>query len=517
MLSCEFDSADPPEEEPMTPGSRSLLLITLALVVATHVGVSAAQSSLTTPQRGQLLENPPAQLGVYSPSDLIAKITDGTISRWLLRRAFSPHCSVAVYQLQYATIGGQGEPTTASGALMVPNGPDPTCQSPRPIVLYAHGKSNIKSFNIADLSANFEGLLLALSLAGEGYIVVAPNYAGYDTSTLTYHPFLNANQQSADMMDALAAGRTALPTTGTAENHKLFVTGYSQGGYVAMATQRALQAAGTPATAAAPMSGPYALSAFGDAMFLGFVGGGAVEEVIMLVSSYQHAYGNIHSSPTEIFEPQYASVESLLPSTVGTDTLVAEGQMPASAVFSSTPPAPEFAVLTPPITGNSYFDQVFALGFGTDHLVTNAYRLQFIQDALSTPDGGFPNTTTGLPPANPANTLRQALKQNDLRNWTPVSPTQLCGGNADPVVFFLNTQLMQGYWATNAPDSPVLVLDVDAPASLGGPYQSLRRKFEETKTLLQLIEGPTAVVQSYHTVLVPAFCLQATRSFFDGF
>jgi hypothetical protein len=252
-------------------------------------------------------------------------------------------------------------------------------------------------------------------------------------------------------------------------------------------------------------------------MVYGFVGGGAVDEFIMLTSSYQHAYGNLYSTPTEIFEEQYAGAVSLLPSTVGTDTLVAQGQMPASAIFSSTPPVPELAALTPPITGNSYFDQVFAAGFGANHLVTNAFRLSYLQDALATPDGGFPNTTTGLPPTNPANTLRQALKNNDLRNWVPVSPTLLCGGNADPVVFFFNTQLMQGYWAMNAPEAPVVVLDVDAPASLGGPYQSLRKKFGEVKQLLTWIEGTSSVIQNYHDVLVPAFCLQAARSYFDGF
>jgi hypothetical protein len=48
--------------------------------------------------------------------------------------------------------------------------------------------------------------------AAEGYIVVAPNYVGYDTSTLGYHPYLNADQQSKDMIDALTAARSALPT-----------------------------------------------------------------------------------------------------------------------------------------------------------------------------------------------------------------------------------------------------------------------------------------------------------------
>ena len=510
----------------MTPTIRSLLLATLSLANIAHVGATFAQNATLTPQRGQLLENPPPKLGTYTVSDLISKVTDGEISQWLLRRTFSPKCSVDVYQLRYGTIGAQGEPTTASGALMIPTGSDSICQGPRPVVLYAHGKRNLRSFNIADLSGqtNYEGLLLALALAGDGYIVVAPNYAGYDTSTLPYHPFLNADQQSSEMMDALSAARAAFAATNTVENHKLFVTGYSQGGYVAMATHRALEAAGVPVTASAPMSGPYALSAFADAVFMGQVTAGAVEQFVMLASSYQHAYGNLHSSPTDLFEAKYASAESLLPGTMAGDTLVAQGQIPESAVFSSTPPTPEFAALTP-ATEPSKLAHVFARGFGTDHLVTNAYRLIYLQDALSTPDGGYPDTTTGLPPSNPANTLRQALKTNDLRNWSPTAPVLLCAGDEDPVVFFLNTQLMEGYWAVNAPYSLVTVLNVDAPPSHGGPYRHLKKRFAETKRLIKwaaIIDGAddggrSAVQKDYHDVLVPAFCLQGARSFFAGF
>ena len=502
----------------MIPRIRPLLIITLWLAITAHVGDNFAQSTSGSPARGQILENPPPQLGIYTPSDLISKITDGTVSRWLLRHTFSPRCSVIVYQLRYGTIGGQGEPTTASAALMIPTGSDVTCQSPRPIVLYAHGKRNLTFFNIADLTGqgNYEGLILALALAGDGYIVVAPNYAGYDTSTLGYHPFMNADQQSSDMMDALSAARAALPATNAADNQQLFLTGYSEGGYVAMATHRALQAAGIPVTASAPMSGPYALSAFADAMFMGQVGRGAVEEILMLASSYQHAYGNIYSSSTDVFEARYASADTLLPGTTGTGTLVAQGLIPESAVFSSTPPLPHLASLTP-ATRPEKLAPVFARGFGTDNLITNDYRLSYLVDAYSAPDGGFPNTTTGLPPDSPANTLRQALKKNDLRNWVPTAPMLLCAGDEDPVVFYLNTQLMEGYWAVTAPESPVTVLDVDAPPSHDGPYQHIRKRFAQTKSLLKWIDGRSAVVEEYHDVLVPAFCLQATKSFFDGF
>jgi hypothetical protein len=249
---------------------------------------------------------------------------------------------------------------------------------------------------------------------------------------------------------------------------------------------------------------------------MGQVGRGAVEEFIMLAASYRRAYGNLQAASTDIFEARYAAAGSLLPGATGSGTLVAEGRMPATAIFSSTPPAPEFAALTPAVTADRYAE-VFAEGFGADHLISNTYRLGYLQDVFANPDGGYPDTTTGLPPANPAHPLRVALKNNDLRNFAPVAPVLLCAGDEDPVVFYLNTELIAGYWAANAPNSFVTVLDIDAPPGHDGPYKSLRKRFAETKSLFKLLEGRAAVRKEYHDVLVPAFCLQATRSFFANF
>jgi hypothetical protein len=59
-----------------------------------------------------------------------------------------------------------------------------------------------------------------------------------------------------------------------------------------------------------------------------------------------------------------------------------------------------------------------------------------------------------------------------LRNWIPTSLIFLCGGNADPNVFWLNAQLMQGDWAAHAPPStPDSVLDLASTASNGNPLR----------------------------------------------
>ena len=477
----------------------------------------------TTPARGQLLSTP-TMSGSYSTSDLLSMLTTDPLGKELLQLTFAPTCTVNVYHMEYETVGGAGEATTASAALMVPTGSAASCQGARPLVLYAHGTNASKTFNMAAIAGNSEALLMAAVFASQGYIVVAPNYAGYDTSTLPYHPYLNGDQQSKDMIDSLAAARSAYATANASDHGKVFITGYSQGGYVAMATHKAMQAAGTAVTAAAPMSGPYALAASADAIFLGEVNTSGPLNFNLLVTSYQHSYQSVYTSPTDVYEAQYASgADELLPSATAISAIYSNGQLPQNALFNSTPPSAAYAAVTPATTPAS-LAPVFALGFGTNDLVTNSYRLTYLQDAAANPDGGFPTTTTGVPAAAPAVGLRQDLKANDLRNWTPAAPVLLCAGDSDPTVFYLNTQLIDGYWAATAAATSVTVLDVDSSPSGSDPYASEKNGFAAAKAAVAaaaVVGGATdggamAVLQDYHATLVPPFCLYAVKSFFDG-
>jgi Prolyl oligopeptidase family len=511
----------------MFPTTRLLpLLLVASIVLAACGGGHDDGSSLqpsNPPTRGQLVGSP-TMTGSYSPSDLLSDLTGDPLGKLLLQLTFSPTCTVNVYHLNYQTVGGAGESTQASAALMVPTGSDATCQGARPIVMYAHGTNTSKTFNMAALAGNSEALLMASVFASQGYIVVAPNYAGYDTSTLAYHPYLNADQQSKDMIDSLAAARSAFMTANTSDNGKLFITGYSQGGFVAMATQKAMQAAGTTVTASAPMSGPYALAAFGDAIFAGEVNTNGPANFNLLTTSYQHSYSNIYSAPTDVYASPYASTaDELLPSTTPVSTIYSNGQLPENALFNNTPPDPSYAAMTPATTPANLAPS-FAMGFGANALVTNTYRLSYLQDATTNPDGGFPTAGSGVPAAAPANTLRQDLKTNDLRNWSPTAPVLLCAGDSDPTVFYLNTQLIQAYWAVAAPSAAVTILDVDSGVTTSDPYATEKDGFATAKTAVAaaaVIGGATdggamAVLQDYHAGLVPPFCVYAVKSFFDG-
>ena len=464
------------------------------------------------PARGTLLQDPPHLVQTLTAVELLQQL-NAPVNLQLLALGGTPLCDIGVFHLEYSTVGARSETTTASAALLVPAGIDARCHGPRPIVLYAHGTSTNRAYNIADLRdvQNAEGLLLAALFASQGYIVVAPNYAGYDTSTLSYHAYLNADQQSKDMIDALSAARQGLPAAGlllTTDGGRLFITGYSQGGYVAMATQRALQLAGTSITAAAPMSGPYALAAFFDAVMNGQVDGGAPVFTTLLVTGYQQAYGNIYAAPGDLFEAQYASgIDALLPTLSSRGDLYAQGLLPQYALLNATPPEPLYAAITP-ATQPAQFATVFALGFGSGNLIRNSYRLSYLQD--------YAAAVAQLP-------LRQALAQNDLRNWVPTAPTLLCGGDGDPIVFWFNTQLMQDYWGARQPGATgISVLNLEAPGAPADAYGALKHDFvlaRQAVALNAIAQGATdggqrAVFEAYHATLVAPFCLAAVREFF---
>lgn len=512
-------------------GSRSAAFVATLMLTGCGGGSGGGGSGSTgpgggstgVPARGTLLQTPPQLLSTLTASTLLTELNVAS-NLLLLTVSGAPVCDVLMYHIEYETVGGAGEPTTASAALMVPTGLGKGCTGPRPIVMYAHGTSTDKSFNMAD-TQNAETLFMTAIFASQGYIVVAPNYAGYDTSTLPYHPYLIADQQSDDMIDALAAARAALPlasATLTQDDGRLFVTGYSQGGYVAMATQRAMQAAGMTVTAAAPMSGPYTLAAFVDAVFYGEVNGSGPISATLLVTAYQHAYGNLYTNPANVFSSPYAAgIGSLLPTTELRSQLYSNGQLPEYALFSSTPPAPEYADITPPATPAD-LAPVFALGFGAGNLVLNSYRLEYLEDAQAHPDGGFPTLTSGLTETESQLPLRQDLQINDLRNWSPTAPVQLCGGDRDPIVFFSNTQLMEHYWSTVAtPSATVAYVDLEASMP-NDPYAALKQDFAAAKALVAadaVAQGATdggaaAVDAAYHAELVAPVCIAATRAFF---
>lgn len=420
----------------------------------------------------------------------------------------APTCAITTFTLKYHTVGGAGEDSDASTAIMVPSGSDSRCQGNRPVLLYAHGTSVLKSYDMSDLSG-FEARMVAAMYAADGYIVVAPNYAGYAGSSQGYHSYLDATQQASDMVDALRAARKVFAAIGARDAGQLLLAGYSQGGYVALATQRAMQTVyGSEfgVTAAAPMSGPYALAQFGDAIFGGKPTVGSAAFLPMLISAAQHANAAPYAQAGDVYEAAYAGgMATLLPGVVGLGELVAQGRLPNDVLFAqdSLPQGSGYA---------SYF--------GTDHLLKTSYRNTYLADMQSNP--------CDVSSANPLNCapvqlLRKWLVRNDLRNYVPAVPLLLCGGNADPVVPFQNTTSAAAYFSGQGkPAASLTALDLEG--SVGTDLYAVDRlAFQTAKAALRtsvlLSSGSAytadqAVRDSYHAGLAAPFCLRASRDFF---
>jgi hypothetical protein len=519
-------------------GVLGVALAAFGLAACGNDSTTASVSSSTA--RGTLLANPPLRVASLNAADFAAQLGATASGKQLLQLTGTPACGVDFYYLKYWTVAPDKSAQLASGALMVPTG-GAACTGPRPIVLYAHGTTTDSAYNIANISdtsnsANSEAAMVAAVFAAQGYIVVAPNELGYDISTLGYHPYVNGAANATVMMDALTAARAALLTTftpNTSDGGKLFVTGYSEGGYVAMATVKAMQAAGETVTASAPASGPYALESFGDAIFFGQVNIGSTIFGPLASTSYQHAYGNVYTQPSDLYSSTYASgIDTLLPSPTPLATLFSSGKLPQTAFFDSTIPTSSTGIgavdgaadallalpASPPYTASQA--ALFDLGFGSPALINNSYRVAYVDDAVVNADpaemtiinhGTLDSSTAGLAAA-PALGLRQDLAMNDMRagGWFPKEPMFLCGGDQDPTVFFQNTQIMLAWWSPYVQGG--LVSSLDLNATPGGPFAALQAGFQQTYAGLVAADG-AAAIESYHGTEAP-FCMVAARGFF---
>ncbi|MBR7793514.1 prolyl oligopeptidase family serine peptidase [Undibacterium sp. FT147W] len=497
----------------------ALSLLSAAVLSACGGSGSEGPAINTSVARGTLYANPPNLVPIPQASGPALTKLDPVVFKAMLEAkkpgltqvTGTPKCEISTYYMKYATVGGANEATDATGAIMVPSGSDPACTGPRPVLLYAHGTTVEKSFNMANLRDNSEASLVAAMYAAQGFIVVASNFAGYDVSSLTYHPYLNADQQADDMVDSLRAARAAFPRINAQDSGKLVIAGYSQGGHVAMATQRAMQqkyASEFKVSALAGMSGPYAMALLGDAVFAGSPNAGGTVFLPMITTSWQKSYGNIYASANEIYEDKYATgIETLIPGGLTMTDLFTTGKLPSLAMFAKDSlPGPS----TPAFSGF----------FGDGNLIKTSYRNAYLADAQKNPCGTNPADPLNC---SPANAFRKAGVKNDLRNYVPNVPVMLCGGGSDPTVFFASTQATAGFFlAKGFPSAYLTTLDVDTnPTSAADPFAAAKVGFAQSKAgviaaaVAAKQDPATAVASVYHGTLVPPFCNAAARGFFQ--
>lgn len=432
------------------------------------------------PERGQLIASSLAGRAT------VEQIDAGTQASGLQGLSGPALCDVEVRYIVYATRDPQGQPATASAGVLVPSGSGTSCSGSRPVVLYAHGTTFTRTKNMAQVSdtdpdpnvdnSDPEAKLVMAMFAARGYIVVAPNYLGYDRSSLTWHPYLNAESQAVDVIDALRAAKKVLAAeSATKPSSHLFITGYSQGGHVAMATHKVIErdyAGEFTVTASGPMSGPYNLAKMttiinSDGTNANVNAGGTLFTPLLL-TSYQKSYGNIYTSPEQAYQAPYAATaETLFPTDTPIPTLITQGKLPNDPTFTRL--------------------------FGPGGLLNESFRQAFLTD--------------------PGNGFKAAVERNTLLGWTPRRPMALCYGSDDPTVFGFNSvDAGTDFNSRLPPELQVTVYDLEDRMTLPPDPISgyLANAFQAQKAA-----AGTQAIAKYHGELVPPFCTVLIRAYFE--
>lgn len=228
-------------------------LALVAALAACGGGSDSADSSkppVPVPEQSGRLESA-VSLGAIPAADIAAALAD----KESLAEGVVPRYSVTSYRLEYLTTDSDGQQVRASGLVSVPQKP---AGSKSPVLSYQHGTI----FRDAEApSNNAVASEVAVVLASLGYIVLAPDYVGFGASKGKAHPYLLSGPSAAAAVDFLTAARTWRGQASVADNGQLFLTGYSEGGYVTMAAHRAMQGGGSShlqnLRMVVPGAGPY--------------------------------------------------------------------------------------------------------------------------------------------------------------------------------------------------------------------------------------------------------------------
>lgn len=160
--------------------------------------------------------------------------------------------AVRLYRVTYPSVIPErgNKPTVASGLLAVPE----LAASAFPMVSYQHGtvfgKQQVPSFP----EQSDETRLMIAQFAGQGYLLIGADYFGMGTSGEPEGYVVKGSHQQATH-DMLVASRAVLAEMKLSAT-RLFLGGWSQGGFVTFAMPEKLESVGIPVQAAATASAP---------------------------------------------------------------------------------------------------------------------------------------------------------------------------------------------------------------------------------------------------------------------
>jgi len=166
--------------------------------------------------------------------------------------------SIQSMKIKYMSPDHNNQLRELSGALIYPED-----NLAHPLMSIQHGtvtkRTAVASVNPMNSSAGMSGLFTA----SQGYVTLVPDYAGFGDSH-DMHPYMHAESLANSVIDFMRAARTYCAEQDILLNEELYLTGYSEGGFASLASQKKMETELSDEfslTATAPMAGPYDLHA----------------------------------------------------------------------------------------------------------------------------------------------------------------------------------------------------------------------------------------------------------------
>ena len=297
------------------------------------------------------------------------------------------------YKIPYTTTDEEGNSVDVSGLMVVPTGvPEAVEQIGFSVVSDDHGtifaNAEAPTEVAAATSAPAGASVILTSLSA--FVTLQPDYIGFGDSSDHYHPFILKKSLANATVDFIKAAQVFAKNNDINLNGQLFLTGYSEGGYAAMATLEKIETedTGLQVTMAAPMAGPYAV----DPMAQGVLSQPALS-VPSFMANVAYAYANAYSEDVSnvINEPYASKLETL---------------------FDGSKTRPE---IDPELT---------TVTTGPDGL----FRLDFVQSFF----------------ADPSNWFKLAVQENDVYKWAPQTALRLVHCEGDDVIPYAISELTLG-------------------------------------------------------------------------
>ncbi|MFC5408236.1 alpha/beta hydrolase family protein [Larkinella bovis] len=293
--------------------------------------------------------------------------------------------NIKVYKLVYNTKAPNGQPIRASGALIVPQAPPSVGL---PMISQQHGTIFTNNDAPSNYAMTSEAYVAASVFASNGYIMACPDYIGFGESgdpsnplNLLLHTYEHREGLAQASLDMLRAAKEFIQNNSINWDTRLYLTGYSEGGYATMALYKKMQDE-VPAEfnlkAVTAGAGAYDKTAFTKSLLSTPSHGIANynRTYLWVLMTYDKLYG-LNRSPGSYFVDPYL------------------GQIVSQSLA---------------VNLTVSFDQIFTTSFKAG--VANGTDTNFLN----------------------------ALADNDVFDWKPLKPLQLYHGTDDPQVFFLNSQ-----------------------------------------------------------------------------